>query len=127
MEIIKANNCEIITNDENFELIEKIVMDCAFMDNNNDKIYDLLLIIYDVKTTENINLISNIEIILNDNLFQFKMNKNDGYKIKLKFSKQNCIENNTFIINNNKFIDIRNNNTIKIKLDEIYNNIKLDF
>jgi len=102
-------------------------MDCAFMDNNNDKIYDLLLIIYDVKTTENINLISNIEIILNDNLFQFKMNKNDGYKIKLKFSKQNCIENNTFIINNNKFIDIRNNNTIKIKLDEIYNNIKLDF
>jgi len=127
MEIIKANNCEIITNDENFELIEKIVIDCAFMDNNNDKIYDLLLIIYDVKTTENINLISNIEIILNDNLFQFKMNKNDGYKIKLKFSKQNCIENNTFIINNNKFIDIRNNNTIKIKLDEIYNNIKLDF
>ena len=127
MEIIKANNCEIITNDENFELIEKIVMDCAFMDNNNDKIYDLLLIIYDVKTTENINLISNIEIILNDNLFQFKMNKNDGYKIKLKFSKQSCIENNIFIINNNKFIDIRNNNTIKIKLDEIHNNIKLDF
>ena len=127
MEIIKANNSEIITNDENFELIEKIVMDCAFMDNNNDKIYDLLLIIYDVKTTENINLISNIEIILNDNLFQFKMNKNDGYKIKLKFSKQSCIENNIFIINNNKFIDIRNNNTIKIKLDEIHNNIKLDF
>jgi len=58
MEIIKANNCEIIINDENFELIEKIVMDCVFMDNKNDKIYDLL-IIYDVKTTENINLISN--------------------------------------------------------------------
>lgn len=62
MEIIKANNCEIITNDENFELIEKIVMDCAFMDNNNDKIYDLLLIIYDVKITENINLITKYKI-----------------------------------------------------------------
>jgi hypothetical protein len=127
MEIVKANNCEIITNNENFELIEKIVMDCALIDNNNDKIYDLLLVIYDVKTTENINLISNIEIILNDNLFQFKMNKNDGYKIKLKFSKQSCIENNIFIINSNKFIDIRNNNIIKIKLDEIHNNIKLDY
>ena len=97
--IIKANNCEIITNDENFELIEKIVMNCAFMDNNNDKIYDLLLIIYDVKTTENINLISNIKIILNDNLFQFKMNKNDGYKYIYSFKEANSDCHQLFILN----------------------------